>query len=113
MSYFNSIFKSNLNLSMILKSLLMVLRSKNKLRFISKTLLRPQDFDFLSIAWDRARGNTMIMVWMTNTIDIIIAHSVIRMDTNKNKLVKLKDQYYQCDIFYNLIQRGDLRSSLR
>ncbi|CAJ2663822.1 uncharacterized protein LOC123885157 [Trifolium pratense] len=75
----------------------MALKSKNKLRFINGTLPRPDDEDHDSIAWDRC--NTMIMSWITNSVDVEIAQSVIWMDTASEVWLDLKDRFYQGDIF--------------
>ncbi|PNX78530.1 hypothetical protein L195_g034508, partial [Trifolium pratense] len=79
------------------RSMTMALKSKNKLRFVNGTLPRPDDEDHDSIAWDRC--NTMIMSWLTNSVDADIAQSVIWMDTASEIWLDLKDRFYQGDIF--------------
>ncbi|GAU23080.1 hypothetical protein TSUD_183800 [Trifolium subterraneum] len=73
------------------------IRSKNKLHFINGSLPRPLDDDRDSMAWDRC--NTMVMSWLTNSVDPEIAQSVIWMDVAADIWKDLKARFYQGDIF--------------
>jgi hypothetical protein len=53
------------------RSMIIELRSKNKLHFINRSLPRPLDEDHDSLAWNRC--NTIIMSWLTNSVDLEFA----------------------------------------
>ncbi|XP_058775261.1 uncharacterized protein LOC131649518 [Vicia villosa] len=78
-------------------SMMMALRSKNKLHFINGVLPRPADLDFNSIAWDRC--NTMIMSWIKNSVEQEIAQSILWMDNAADMWNELKERFYQGDVF--------------
>ncbi|MCI35365.1 flavonol sulfotransferase-like protein, partial [Trifolium medium] len=73
------------------------IRSKNKLHFLNGTLPRPFDDDRDCMAWDRC--NTMIMSWITNSVEPEIAQSVLWMDVASEMWQELKDRFYQGDVF--------------
>ncbi|GAU35995.1 hypothetical protein TSUD_211320 [Trifolium subterraneum] len=78
-------------------SMVMALRSENKLHFINDSFPRPMDEDLDSLAWDRC--NTMIMSWLNNAVDPEIYQSIIWMDSTSNIWQDLKERFYQGDIF--------------
>jgi hypothetical protein len=61
------------------RAMTMALRSKNKIQFVTGTLPRPNDEDHDSVAWDRC--NTMIMSWLSNSVDPEISQSILWMDS--------------------------------
>lgn len=73
------------------------IRSKNKLGFLGGTLSRPNNSDRTTLAWDR--WNTMVMTWITNSIESEIAESILWMDTVHKIWKELQDRYHQDDIF--------------
>ncbi|GAU29493.1 hypothetical protein TSUD_360380 [Trifolium subterraneum] len=79
------------------RSMTVAIRSKNKLHFLDGSLPRPWDDDLDSLAWDRC--NTMVMSWITNSVDPEIAQSVIWMDVAADIWKELKDRFYQGDVF--------------
>lgn len=74
-------------------SMTMALRSKQKLHFINSSLPRPPDVDHDYIAWDRC--NSMIMSWLSNSVDLEISQSILWMDTAPMD----GHGFYQGDIF--------------
>ncbi|PNY16454.1 flavonol sulfotransferase-like protein [Trifolium pratense] len=79
------------------RAMTVALRSKHKLHFINGSLPRPDDDDRDSIAWDRC--NTMIMSWISNSVDPEISQSILWMDTASEIWKELKDRFYQGDVF--------------
>jgi hypothetical protein len=79
------------------RSMTVAVRSKNKLHFLNGTLPRPFDDDRDSMAWDRC--NTMLMAWLTNSVEPEIAQSVLWMDVASDIWKELKDRFYQGDVF--------------
>ncbi|MCH90903.1 flavonol sulfotransferase-like protein [Trifolium medium] len=79
------------------RAMTVALRSKHKLHFINGALPRPMDDDRDSIAWDRC--NTMIMSWLSNSVDPEISQSILWMDTAAEIWKGLKDRFYQGDVF--------------
>ncbi|XP_045830694.1 uncharacterized protein LOC123921985 [Trifolium pratense] len=79
------------------RSMTVAIRSKNKLHFLNGTLPRPLDDDRDCMAWDRC--NTMIMSWITNSVEPEIAQSVLWMDVASEMWQELKDRFYQGDVF--------------
>ena len=79
------------------RSMQVALRSKHKLHFINGALPRPFDDDHDSIAWDRC--NTMIMSWLINFVEPEISQSILRMESALDIWNKLKERFYQGDIF--------------
>ncbi|XP_058761729.1 uncharacterized protein LOC131635138 [Vicia villosa] len=73
------------------------LRSKHKLHFINGALPRPPDEDRDSIAWDRC--NTMIMSWLSNSVEPEISQSILWMETAAEIWSELKERFYQGDVF--------------
>ncbi|GAU44048.1 hypothetical protein TSUD_300180 [Trifolium subterraneum] len=79
------------------RAVTVALRSKHKLHFINGSLPRPPDEDRDSIAWDRC--NTMVMSWLSNSVDPEISQSILWMDTTLEIWKELKDRFYQGDVF--------------
>ncbi|GAU16205.1 hypothetical protein TSUD_298370 [Trifolium subterraneum] len=79
------------------RAVTVALRSKHKLHFINDSLPRPPDEDRDSIAWDRC--NTMVMSWLSNSVDPEISQSILWMDTTSEIWKELKDRFYQGDVF--------------
>ncbi|GAU15979.1 hypothetical protein TSUD_338500 [Trifolium subterraneum] len=79
------------------RSMTVAIRSKSKLHFLNGSLPRPVDDDRDFLAWDRC--NTMVMSWITNSLDPEIAQSVLWMDVAADIWKELKDRFYQGDIF--------------
>lgn len=88
---------TNLNYHSWSRSIVVALRSKNKIGFLDGTLLRPDESNPLSLAWDRC--NTMVMAWITNSVEPDIAQSILWMDTASEIWMELRDRYHQGDIF--------------
>lgn len=59
-------------------SMTTTLRSKSKLDFINGALSRPPDEDRDFLAWDRC--NTMIMLWLNNSVEHVISQSILWME---------------------------------
>ncbi|KAK2437637.1 putative mitochondrial protein [Trifolium repens] len=79
------------------RAMTMALRSKNKIHFVNGSLPRPDDEDHDSIAWDRC--NTMIMSWLSNSVDPEISQSILWMDSAAEIWQDLKERFYQGDVF--------------
>ncbi|MCH79634.1 hypothetical protein A2U01_0000387 [Trifolium medium] len=79
------------------RAVTVALRSKHKLHFINGALSRPADDDRDSIAWDRC--NTMIISWLSNSVEPEISQSILWMDTAAEIWNDLKDRFYQGDVF--------------
>nr|XP_027189399.1 uncharacterized protein LOC101503854 [Cicer arietinum] len=79
------------------RSMIVTLRSKNKLGFVTGALPRPPNIDRLSIAWDRC--NTMLMSWITNSLEREIAQSVMWMESVSEIWAELRERYHQGDVF--------------
>lgn len=60
------------------------------------TLKYPDDSDLLALTWDR--WNTMVMAWVTNSIETDIAQSILWMDTAHEIWVELWDWYHHRDV---------------
>lgn len=88
---------TNLNYHSWSRSIVVALRSKNKIGFLDGTLLRPDESNPLTLAWDRC--NTMVMAWITNSVEPDIAQSILWMDTASEIWTELRDRYHQGDIF--------------
>ncbi|XP_073223517.1 uncharacterized protein [Cicer arietinum] len=76
-------------------SMIVALRSKNKLGFVNGSLPRPSDLDRLSMAWDHC--NTMLMSWMKNSLEPDIAQSVMWMDSVAEIWSELRERYHHGD----------------
>ncbi|KAK2354629.1 putative mitochondrial protein [Trifolium repens] len=79
------------------RAMTMALRSKNKIHFVNGTLPRPAEEDHDSVAWDRC--NTMIMSWLSNSVDPEISQSILWMDSAAEIWKDLKERFYQGDVF--------------
>ncbi|XP_073224732.1 uncharacterized protein [Cicer arietinum] len=77
--------------------MIVALRSKNKLGFVNGSLPRPSDLDCLSMVWNRC--NTMLMSWMTNSLEPDIAQSVMWMDSVVEIWSELHERYHHRDVF--------------
>lgn len=88
---------NNLNYHFWSRSIMVALRSKNKLGFLDGTLTHPNYTNYLSLGWDRC--NTMVMSWITNSIKSYIDQSVLWMDTTHDIWTKLRTRYHQGDVF--------------
>ncbi|XP_073219713.1 uncharacterized protein [Cicer arietinum] len=88
---------NNTNFHSWSRAMLVSLRSKNKSGFVLGTIYRPKDTDRLSMAWDRC--NTMVMSWITNSLEPNIAQSIMWMDSAAEIWHELNDRYHQGDIF--------------
>ncbi|XP_025685414.1 uncharacterized protein [Arachis hypogaea] len=73
------------------------LRSKNKLKFVDGTLVKPSEDDSLFDAWDRC--NTYVVSWLNLSLSPEIAHSVVWMDVAADIWRSLRHRYYQGDSF--------------
>ncbi|XP_004505909.1 uncharacterized protein [Cicer arietinum] len=88
---------NNTNFHTWSRAMLVALHSKNKSEFVLGTLNRPPDSDRLSIAWDRC--NTMVMSWITNSLDSRIAQSIMWMESATDIWKEFKYRYHQGDVF--------------
>ncbi|MCH79625.1 hypothetical protein A2U01_0000378 [Trifolium medium] len=79
------------------RAMTMALKSKNKIKFINGSLPKPDDEDADSLAWDRC--NTMIMSWISNSVDSDISQSILWMDSAYEIWEDLKERFYQGDVF--------------
>ncbi|GAU48797.1 hypothetical protein TSUD_81460 [Trifolium subterraneum] len=75
------------------RAVTVALRSKHKIHFINGSLPRPPDEDRDSIAWDRC--NTVVMSWLSNSVEPEISQSILWMDTTSEIWKKLKERFYQ------------------
>lgn len=57
------------------RSIKLVIRSKKRLGFLDGTLIRPDFADRTALAWDHC--NTMVMAWLTNSVELEIVESVL------------------------------------
>ncbi|CAL0325108.1 unnamed protein product [Lupinus luteus] len=73
------------------------LKSKNKLDFIDGSLPKPPFDDPDFIFWDRC--NTLVVSWLTQSIDPSIAQSILWMETALEIWKDLRERYYQGDVF--------------
>ncbi|XP_004515732.1 uncharacterized protein [Cicer arietinum] len=89
---------NNTNFHSWSRAMLVSLRSKNKTGFVLGTISRPKDTDRLSMAWDRC--NTMVMSWITNSLELDIAQSIMWMDSaveiwHELKIDIIKEIYFR------------------
>lgn len=88
---------TNSNYNSWAHAILVAMQSKNKLGFFFETIHYPPESDWLALALDMC--NTMVMTWMTNSIEGDIAQSILNINTTHDIWVKLCDRYNQGDIF--------------
>ncbi|XP_019415608.1 PREDICTED: uncharacterized protein LOC109327062 [Lupinus angustifolius] len=79
------------------RAMSMALKSKHKLQFIDDTLLNPSIDEPSFSMWDRC--NTLVISWLTQSIESSIAQSVLWMETTLEIWQDLRERYYQGDIF--------------
>lgn len=68
-------FLNNKNVHSWSRSIKLAIRSKNRLRFLDGALIRPDSTYRTALARDHC--NTMVMAWLTNSIEPEIAESVL------------------------------------
>ncbi|KAE9592897.1 putative retrotransposon gag domain, gag-polypeptide of LTR copia-type [Lupinus albus] len=73
------------------------LKTKNKLQFIDGSLLKPSIDDPSFAVWDRV--NTLVVSWLTQSIDASIVQSILWMETTFDIWKDLRERYYQGDVF--------------
>ncbi|XP_020207161.1 uncharacterized protein LOC109792187 [Cajanus cajan] len=96
------------------RSMYMALKSKNKEQFIDGTIIKPPKADPMFKAWDRC--NTMILSWLTHSLEPEITESVLWIDNALDVWKDLQDRYYQGDMFrisdlqetIYMLKQGDL-----
>lgn len=74
-----------------------VLPSKKKLRFLVGTLVLPEETNHISLSWDTS--NTIVMSWLTNSIEDKKNQSVLWMKTTHGMWTELRNKYHQGDVF--------------
>lgn len=93
------------------RSMVIALKSKNKLQFVDGTLTAPSSGDAQFPSWERC--NTMVLSWIMHSIDNSIAQSLIWMDTAADVWADLRERFGRgdairiCDLqeeIYNLRQ---------
>ncbi|XP_072077273.1 uncharacterized protein [Arachis hypogaea] len=96
------------------RSMLLALKSKNKLGFIDGTIAKPEENDNLFGLWDRC--NTYIVAWINLSLEPSISHSVIWNNIASDMWSDLRHRYYQGDRFrvaelqeeLHALRQGDL-----
>ncbi|XP_019423024.1 PREDICTED: uncharacterized protein LOC109332496 [Lupinus angustifolius] len=79
------------------RAMWMSLKTKNKLQFIDGSLLKPSVEDLSFSTWDRV--NTMVVSWLTQSIDASIVQSILWMETATEIWQDLRERYYQGDAY--------------
>ncbi|XP_019451745.1 PREDICTED: uncharacterized protein LOC109353838 [Lupinus angustifolius] len=79
------------------RAMWMSIKTKNKLHFIDGSLPKPSIEDPSFNAWDRC--NTLVVSWLTQSIDASIVQSILWMDTALEIWQDLRERYYQGDVF--------------
>ncbi|XP_057414947.1 uncharacterized protein LOC130709610 [Lotus japonicus] len=73
------------------------LKTKNKHGFVDGSIPKPAADDPLFGVWDRC--NTLVISWLTQAMDPVIAQSILWMDLASEIWADLKSRYYQGDLF--------------
>ncbi|XP_052113809.1 uncharacterized protein LOC107474702 [Arachis duranensis] len=79
------------------RSVWICLKSKNKIRFIDGTLLKPAPTDDSYDAWDRC--NTFVLSWLHGSLNPEILQSVLWCDNAHELWKDLKHRFYEGDLF--------------
>nr|XP_025608013.1 uncharacterized protein LOC112701479 [Arachis hypogaea] len=79
------------------RSMVRVLRSKNKIKFIDGSLPRPEIHDPSYEAWERC--NTYVIAWLNLSLNFDIAQSESWKIVALDLCDELKHRYYQADKF--------------
>ncbi|XP_019427180.1 PREDICTED: uncharacterized protein LOC109335501 [Lupinus angustifolius] len=79
------------------RAMWMSLKTKNKLQFIDGSLLKPSIEDPSFNTWDRV--NTLVVSWLTQSIDASIVQSILWMETATEIWQDLHERYYQGDAY--------------
>nr|XP_029146270.1 uncharacterized protein LOC114924845 [Arachis hypogaea] len=79
------------------RAMLLALKSKNKLKFIDGSIIKPNENDPLFEAWERC--NTYIVSWINLSLSPNIAGSVIWNNNASDLWRDLRRRYYQGDKF--------------
>ncbi|XP_019451880.1 PREDICTED: uncharacterized protein LOC109353981 [Lupinus angustifolius] len=79
------------------RAMWMSIKTKNKLHFIDGSLPKPPIEDPSFNAWDKC--NTLVVSWLTQSIDASIVQSILWMDTTLEIWQDLRERYYQDDVF--------------
>ncbi|XP_072060346.1 uncharacterized protein [Arachis hypogaea] len=77
--------------------MLLALKSKNKLKFIDGSIVKPDELDPLFEAWEKC--NTYLVSWITMSLSTEISGSVIWSNNASDLWKELKRRYYQGDKF--------------
>ncbi|XP_020978294.1 uncharacterized protein LOC107637268 [Arachis ipaensis] len=91
------------------RSLWICLKSKNKIRFIDGTLLKPAPTDDSYDAWDRC--NTFVLSWLHGSLSPEILQSVLWCDNAHELWKDLKHRFYEGDLFWIAKLEEDLFST--
>lgn len=79
------------------RAMFMALKAKNKEVFIDGSLEKPARNNPNFVAWDKC--NTLVMSWITRSMDRSIVRCVLWMNTALDIWKDLKKRYYQGDVF--------------
>ncbi|XP_072078108.1 uncharacterized protein [Arachis hypogaea] len=79
------------------RGMLLALKSKNKLKFIDGSIVKPDELDPLFEAWEKC--NTYLVSWITVSLSPEISGSVIWNNNASDLWKELKRRYYQGDKF--------------
>ncbi|XP_004489744.1 uncharacterized protein [Cicer arietinum] len=82
-------------------AMLVSLCSKNKPGFVLDTISCPKDTYRLLMVWDQC--NTIVMSWITNSLEPDIAQSIMWMDSAADIWHELNDRYHQGDELENFL----------
>jgi len=86
----------------------LALKSKNKLKFVDGTILKPEASDSSYATWDQC--NTFILSWITHSLSPEIYHSLLWFDDCYLLWQDLKHIYHQGDVFRNTLLQEKLYS---
>ncbi|KAK4271923.1 hypothetical protein QN277_020544 [Acacia crassicarpa] len=79
------------------RAMKMALMSKNKVRFIDRSIAVPATSDPLFPAWERC--NMMVLSWLTRSISTSIAQSILWIDKASDVWEDLHARFSQSDVF--------------
>ncbi|XP_016205905.1 uncharacterized protein LOC107646220 [Arachis ipaensis] len=79
------------------RSMVLALKSKNKLKFIDGSLPKPDENDSVFESWERC--NTYVVAWINLSLSPSISQSVIWMNVASDLWNDLKHRYYHGDRF--------------
>ena len=96
------------------RAMKMSLLSKNKLKFVDRSILAPLATDPLFSPWERC--NTMVLSWLTRSLEPSIAQSILWIDKAYEVWDELRERFSHGDLFriadlqdeISFLKQGDL-----